>query len=301
MPSSTPRGYRALLTLTAPPVAVAERVGDGAHVMIVRFEQQADQALRQMTLLQRIVHPNLPAVVEVGRDGRGAFAVAQWTPGVTLGALLAGYRDGLLPVDVCSRIGAAVARAVHGLRRGGVEVPHPLSLDDVWVGFDGSVRLMPLFHRVGAPASDSVALAELGKLLFQLITGEPPGEEIPLVSDLRRDAPAAIELLIAELVDAPEAGRDAEAIAHELDSISLEHERAEGATSVVDILRTHFADTERSMHARLRAARRPRRAATVDDRIGAAVRARAVLFAVAVAAVYTWLSWQAVLFASRPE
>jgi len=95
-------------------------------------------------------HANVVSVLDVGEDESGPFLVMDYVDGVTLSAILHRHasHEQLLPVQLCARIGADIAR--------GLQVAHELTAHDgqvldivhrdvspqnVLVGFDGQVRL----------------------------------------------------------------------------------------------------------------------------------------------------------------
>jgi eukaryotic-like serine/threonine-protein kinase len=95
-------------------------------------------------------HANVVSVLDVGEDEQGPFLVMDYVDGITLSAIILRHasQEQLLPVQLCARIGAEIAR--------GLAVAHELvghdgqllnivhrdvSPQNVLVGFDGSVRL----------------------------------------------------------------------------------------------------------------------------------------------------------------
>ena len=87
-------------------------------------------------------HASVVSVLDVGEDVQGPFLVMDYIDGVTLSTILqrhAGHEQ-LLPVQLCARIGADVAR--------GLQVAHELT------GHDGQV--LDLVHRDVSPQNLSL-------------------------------------------------------------------------------------------------------------------------------------------------
>lgn len=98
----------------------------------------------------RIRHANVVSVLDVGEDREGPYLVMDYVEGLALSAIMAHHAASgeLLPVQICVRIGAEIARglqAAHELTddRGNLlDVVHrDVSPSNVLVGFDGGVRL----------------------------------------------------------------------------------------------------------------------------------------------------------------
>ncbi len=98
----------------------------------------------------RIRHANVVSVLDVGEDREGPYLVMDYVEGLALSAIMAHHAASgeLLPVQICVRIGAEIARglqAAHELTddRGELlQVVHrDVSPSNVLVGFDGGVRL----------------------------------------------------------------------------------------------------------------------------------------------------------------
>lgn len=119
----------------------------------VHFRQ--DAALRAMfmdeaRLAGAVQHPNVLSVLDVGEDEDGPYLIMEYVDGVPLSALVkeAQRRGQMLPLQICVRIAADVARGLHAAHeaRGPDGMPlglvhRDVSASNVLIGFDGAVRV----------------------------------------------------------------------------------------------------------------------------------------------------------------
>jgi hypothetical protein len=173
-----PAGGRALGQLVAIKVFVPHAPGPARAAL-----------LEELALAPRLAHPNIAQTLRVGHDADRPFIVSEYLEGVTLQALLR-----RVSVDRANMANAAVARvlsgivrAVHHAERQAVSpaaqalVKQTIAADDVFVTFDGAVKLLGFkarpaaverrFHDSDAPA-DSSANAALDALLSEHLTPE---------------------------------------------------------------------------------------------------------------------------------
>lgn len=172
------------------------RFGDGATLsrdVVDRFTAEADN----WTGVDD--HPNVVTVLDHGTHGGLPWLALEYVPGGDLAAV-----TGSLPLDEAAAVGIGVARAVHYAHRHGVS---HLDLKPENVLLDGGDRPTPkvtdwglsrtLLDETGTMDGLSVAYAapeqfdgrspddftdiyQLGALLFELFTGEPPYDGPPM-------------------------------------------------------------------------------------------------------------------------
>ncbi|MEM7605323.1 MAG: serine/threonine-protein kinase [Myxococcota bacterium] len=151
------------------PLFTIARGGIGAVTLVVRrdgeFERlyamktlhehyRAEPSVRKMFLAEAkiaglIRHSNVVAVLDVGESSEGPYLVMDFVEGLSLAQLLRSKPKGAhLPVSLCARIAADVARGLHAAHQlqsldgTHLRVVHrDVSPQNILLGYDGSVRV----------------------------------------------------------------------------------------------------------------------------------------------------------------
>ncbi len=180
----------------------------------------------------RLRHPNIVALLDSGSCDRGPYAVFEYLSGETVGERL---RRGPLPVAAVLRVAAAVARALshahaHGvlhrdLKPGNVFLPSGAEAKLIDFGLarvagsggppgSGTSGYMAPEQRRGEPEDARTDLFALGLLVHEMAAGEAllprdeaDGAGTPPPSPPAAGLPAALERLVADLVEREPARR----------------------------------------------------------------------------------------------
>jgi hypothetical protein len=140
----------------------------------------------ELALASRLTHPNVVQTLQVGVDAERPFIVSEYMEGTTLRALLrrVSVARARMATAVVARLLLGVVRAVsHAERRAAspavrLLVRQAVSADDVWVTFDGAVKLLGFKGR----------LAGAGRRPVEREAAHAEGS----------NAPAAIDALLSE-------------------------------------------------------------------------------------------------------
>jgi serine/threonine-protein kinase len=109
-----------------------------------------DMFLDEARVAGLLRHPNVVSVIDVGDDADGPFLVMEYVEGASLASLIrdARRRSILLPVQVCVRIAADIARGLHAAHELRAVDGTPLELvhrdvtpQNVLLSYDGEVRV----------------------------------------------------------------------------------------------------------------------------------------------------------------
>jgi len=204
----------------------------------------AARFVREARVARRLAHPAVPAVYADGRTGDGRPAIVmELVEGVDLGARIA--RGGPLPVAEALRVGERVAAVLddahaHGVVHRDVKPPNVMLAGGAVRVLDFGVALVADEPRLtasgvvvgtpwylspeqcrGEPATPASDLYALGATLVHALTGEPLYPDVagpaqllahletpaPRLRDRRPDVPAAVEALVASLVEKDPARR----------------------------------------------------------------------------------------------
>jgi serine/threonine-protein kinase len=157
--------------------------------LVERFEEEA-------RLAARVRHPNVVAVLDAGRDGLGAYLVAEFVEGLDLRALIA---RGALPAGLAAYVLAEAARGLDAVHAEGV-LHRDLKPANLLVSETGEVKLTDFGLASLAPSGEEGTPAEVrGTLAYlapDVVRGDPPGRAADLF---------ALGALLAEML----AGRPA--------------------------------------------------------------------------------------------
>ncbi|MEP0548951.1 MAG: protein kinase [Rhodothermales bacterium] len=188
--------------------------GGEDEALIARFEDEA-------RLAARVRHPNVVAVLNAGRDGLGAYLVAEFVEGLDLRALVA---RGALPAALAAYVLAEAARGLDAVHAEGI-LHRDLKPANLLVSEDGAVKLTDFGLASLAPSGEEGAPAEVrGTLAYlapEVVRGDPPGRAADLF---------ALGALLAEMLTGrPAFARDTDGAT--LDAV-LHHDSA--AALIVD-------------------------------------------------------------------
>lgn len=146
-----PAGLRAEVWLGLPPGCHSLSQLVAIKVFFPHVPGPALTALAdELALAPQLVHPNIVQTLRVGRDGESPFLVSEHLEGTTLRALLRranAARASVAPAAV-ARVLLGIARAVSHAQGQATSpgtkalVERALSADDVFVTFDGAVKLL---------------------------------------------------------------------------------------------------------------------------------------------------------------
>ena len=156
----SPPGYRCIAELATGGMGtlalVLRRHGTFERLLVCKRVRDGGDAdndgmlLEEARIAGRVRHANVVSVVDAGVDAHGPYIIMSYVHGLALGELVvaASNRDALIPVQVCLRIMAQVARGLHAAHEvcDGDNTPMGLvhrdvSPQNVLVGADGVVRL----------------------------------------------------------------------------------------------------------------------------------------------------------------
>jgi len=188
--------------------------------------------LDEARIAGRLRHPNVVGVLDVGEDEQGPFLVMDYVDGLPLSNLmrLARKSGEPMPVQLCARLGVAVAQGLHAAHDVEVDgeklglVHRDLTPQNIMIGWDGSVRITDFGiakalgrttktatgvikgklaymapEQITAKSVDRRAdLYSLGIVLFEMLSGERfhgrPGAEVAPLDVLEADIPDIGEL-----------------------------------------------------------------------------------------------------------
>ena len=140
-------------------VEVVLRKGGGFSRLLVRKRllpaHRGDPAFRAMFLDEAriaglIRHPNVVSVIDVGEDGEGPYLVMDLIEGIPLSHVVTSVRRrlGLLPIQLCVRVCADVARGLHAAHELCAHDGTPLGLvhrdvtpQNILLSYEGEVRV----------------------------------------------------------------------------------------------------------------------------------------------------------------
>lgn len=126
------------------------------------------EALRaELDLAQRLSHPNVARTLQVGRDAERSFIVSEYLEGTSASALLRRLRVARerLPEAAVARVLLAIVSAVsHAEQRAAsplakVLVNQAIAADDVFVTFDGDVKLLAFKGQLGSAGAFAASSA----------------------------------------------------------------------------------------------------------------------------------------------
>jgi serine/threonine-protein kinase len=218
-----------------------------------RFRDEARAAAR-------LTHPNVVGVLDRGVDRGREYIVFEFVDGETLKQIV--LREGPLPPARAAALGCGVARALAAAHTRGI-VHRDVKAQNVLVGADGRPRVAdfgvaraPDFEQrtdTGAIVGTGTYIAPeqargervdgaadvyaLGVVLYELVTGTPPYDDVnavavamrhvndpvPRVRDARPECPAELAELIERcLAKEPEARPSAADVAAELERLAIE-------------------------------------------------------------------------------
>jgi serine/threonine-protein kinase len=161
-PSATPSTHVRVMELARGGMGSVEivlRKEGGFSRLLVRKrmlpEHRGEPTFRAMFLDEARIaglvrHPNVVSVIDVGEDDDGPFLVMELVEGVSLSDLVksAARRRGLLPIQLCVRVCADVARGLHAAHELRAHDGTPLELvhrdvtpQNVLLSYDGEVRV----------------------------------------------------------------------------------------------------------------------------------------------------------------
>jgi serine/threonine-protein kinase len=225
----------------------------GDPEFVGRFRDEARAAAR-------LTHPNVVGVLDRGVDAGREYIVFEFVDGETLKQIV--QREGPLPPSRAAALGCGVARALAAAHTRGI-VHRDVKAQNVLVGADGRPRVTdfgvaraPDFEQrtdTGAIVGTGTYIAPeqargervggaadvyaLGVVLYELVTGRPPYDDVnavavamrhvndpvPRVRDVRPDCPAELAALIEQcLAKDPDARPAAADVAAELERLAVE-------------------------------------------------------------------------------
>jgi serine/threonine protein kinase len=177
-----PAGLRAEVWLGLPPGAASL----GQLVAIKAFFQHAPGPARaalsaELGLAARLTHPNIVRALSAGRNSARPFMVSEYLEGTTLHALLRRVRVARARVApaVVARLLLAIVRAVcHAERQAASAaakrlVRQAIAADDVFVTFDGAVKLLGFKARLASVEQSPVSAG-----------AQPEGAALPAAIDV---------------------------------------------------------------------------------------------------------------------
>lgn len=176
---------------------------------------------REVRIMSRLSSPHLQAVLAGGVDGDVSYLAMEQVDGISLSDLLA-TSGGRLPLERVAAIGRQLAAGLSVAHGAGV-VHRDLRPENVTISPYGVVKLLHLgvgrtqdiAARYQAPEQDgsreatpATDLYALGCLLHEMLTGRPPRDGQPRLSD---EVPSDLSLLISRLLEREPAKRPADA------------------------------------------------------------------------------------------
>jgi len=270
-----------------------------------KAEVAADQLQREAETIAHLSHPNLVALLDVGRCEAGPYLVLELLRGRTLKARL---REGPLAPGDALQVALDVALGLAHAHGRGV-VHRDLKPSNVFLCEDGSVRLLDfgLAHAFGrrrldggtpdfmapeqwrgAPEDERTDVFALGVLLYRMLAGE-----LPFPDDGGRSATASRPAPRLEVPDAPGLG---ELLGQMLAKDPVDRPRDAAAVAArLQALRPRDGSTRSTRSGSVRIRRRSRRRVAA---LAAAVGGAALL-AILLAATLSVRSQQAALAASQ--
>lgn len=130
---------------------------------------------REAAAIADVVHPNVVALLEAGREGARPYLVAEYVEGAALDAVLTDA--GALPPELAAYIAAETARGLAAAHDAGV-LHRDLKPSNVLLGADGRVKLTDfgLATRLGAAEGDGGEVRGTpGYLAPEVVRGTAPG------------------------------------------------------------------------------------------------------------------------------
>jgi hypothetical protein len=146
-----PAGLRAEVWLGLPPGGASLSQLVAIKAFFPHAPGPAQTALSaELALASRLTHPNIARALHVGRDAERPFIVSEYIEGTPLAALLrrVSVARARVATSVVTRLLLGVARAVSHAQRQAASpaarqlVQQAVAADDVFVTFDGAVKLL---------------------------------------------------------------------------------------------------------------------------------------------------------------
>src|SRR5438067_10812394 len=193
-------GYKLLEVLGEGPRATVYKARDPNSRTLVAVKVFHNLETSPAVELRRLQHPNVAAVLDVGRSDSQGFAVSEYLPGGTLKEHLRSMRSvgDVFPPDQILAYAEQIASALmyahtQGIAHGSVKP------ENVMFSEDGTLKLTD-FSGGDNPSSDIEAF---GKLLYELTTGQLPfpGAASPAGAVFRKDLPQAFCQFVMRLLD----------------------------------------------------------------------------------------------------
>ena len=262
--------YKAIDTLLGGRFVAIKRIG--GHGLSPEQRMEASESLRREAfLLSGLMHPNIPRVYDLFREGDSVYLVMDYIEGETLGAYL--YRmGGRLPLEQIFHIGIQLSNVFAYLHtRKAPIIYRDLKPSNSMLTPDGHLYLIDFgIARTFKPGQvrDTVALGttgysppeqfgqaqttprsdiySLGAMLHLLLTGDDPSETPFRFAPLQLgDAPYAVKLeeLIKQMLHMEEQKRPASmyVVKQRLQQIAAEQKRASRAAARATRLRPKYA------------------------------------------------------------